>query len=154
MAWHRGRCFSHGPIAVKTLYAGGRNNIADCARPPVASNPPFGDDQERTRAVVQAAAAALNARLGEITVSLRGALSEGIGELGDRRLRDHLSAGCSYRATAELLSMHKNSVKYRIEKALELRGAPLEAERSDIELALVACQLLGRNVLNPAGTSA
>lgn len=45
--------------------------------------------------------------------------------------------------------MHKHSVKYRIEKAQQLRGGPIEPERFDVELALIACQLLGRDVLSP-----
>jgi DNA-binding PucR family transcriptional regulator len=67
-------------------------------------------------------------------------------------LRVYLSTGSSYTATAELLSMHKHSVKYRIDKATQLRGGPIEPERFDIELALIACQLLGRDVLSPAGS--
>jgi sugar diacid utilization regulator len=73
---------------------------------------------------------------------------EGAARLRDT-LRAFLSAGSSYTAAAEQLSLHKNSVKYRVEKAQELRGAPIDPERFDIELALVACQLLGRAVLDP-----
>ncbi|MGQ0625787.1 MAG: PucR family transcriptional regulator [Sporichthyaceae bacterium] len=63
-------------------------------------------------------------------------------------LRAFLSTGSSYTATAELLSLHKNSVKYRVAKAQELRGGAVDPERFDVELALVACHLLGRAVLD------
>ncbi len=92
-------------------------------------------DLEHTRMLVQTALGPL-ARADEHAERLR------------ETLRAFLSTGSSYTATAELLSLHKNSVKYRVAKAQELRGGSLEAERFDIELALVACQLLGRAVLD------
>ncbi|UDY23324.1 PucR family transcriptional regulator [Nocardioides sp. Kera G14] len=49
----------------------------------------------------------------------------------------------SYVATGERLHLHKNTVKYRVDKALALRGRPLEDDRLDLELALIACQRLG-----------
>lgn len=71
------------------------------------------------------------------------------------RLRDTLlqfiSAGCSYTAAAEALVMHKNSVKYRVDKAQEERGRPIDADRLDVELALNACRWLGPSMLIPAG---
>lgn len=92
-------------------------------------------DLEHTRMLVQTALGPL-ARDDEHAERLR------------ETLRAFLSTGSSYTATAELLSLHKNSVKYRVAKAQELRGGSLEAERFDIELALVACHLLGRAVLD------
>lgn len=72
-----------------------------------------------------------------------------------QRLRDTLlefiSTGGSYTATAERLTMHKNSVKYRVAKAEEERGAPIDNDRLDVELALNACHWLGRSMLIPAG---
>lgn len=72
-----------------------------------------------------------------------------------QRLRDTLlefiSTGGSYTATAERLTMHKNSVKYRVAKAEEERGAPIDNDRLDVELALNACRWLGRSMLIPAG---
>jgi DNA-binding PucR family transcriptional regulator len=91
-------------------------------------------DLEHTRMLVQTALGDL-ARDDEQAARLRDTL------------RVYLSTGSSYTATAELLSMHKHSVKYRIEKAQQLRGGPFEPERFDIELALIACQLLGRDIL-------
>ncbi|MFG1784068.1 helix-turn-helix domain-containing protein [Rhodococcus oryzae] len=67
------------------------------------------------------------------------------------RLRDtlltFLDAQGSYTATAERVHLHKNTVKYRVDKALEERGRPLDDERLDLELALIGCRWLGRAVL-------
>lgn len=67
------------------------------------------------------------------------------------RLRDTLlafvSAKGSYVATAEQIHVHKNTVKYRVDQAIEVRGRPLDEERLDLELALVACRWLGDRVL-------
>jgi DNA-binding PucR family transcriptional regulator len=69
------------------------------------------------------------------------------------RLRDtlqvFLSTG-SYTATAERMVLHKNSVQYRIRKAEEALGAPIEDRRADLELALRACRYLGQAALRPA----
>ena len=59
-----------------------------------------------------------------------------------------LSTG-SYTATADRMVLHKNSVMYRIRKAEESLGAPIEDRRADLELALRACHYLGRTVLRP-----
>jgi DNA-binding PucR family transcriptional regulator len=70
------------------------------------------------------------------------------------RLRDTLHVFLvtgSYTATAERMMLHKNSVQYRIRKAEEALGAPIEDRHADLELALRACQYLGRAVLRPAG---
>jgi DNA-binding PucR family transcriptional regulator len=70
------------------------------------------------------------------------------------RLRDTLQIFLvtgSYTGTAERMMLHKNSVQYRIRKAEEAMGAPIEARHADLELALRACQYLGDTVLRPAG---
>lgn len=68
------------------------------------------------------------------------------------RLRDtlhtFLRTGGSYAHSAELLNLHRNTVKYRIEKALDLRGTSLVEDRLDVELALQACHFLGKAVLH------
>lgn len=68
------------------------------------------------------------------------------------RLRDtllvFLSTG-SYTATAARMTLHKNSVQYRIRKAEEALGSPIGDRRSDVELALRACSHLGQTVLRP-----
>jgi PucR C-terminal helix-turn-helix domain len=67
------------------------------------------------------------------------------------RLRDtllvFLQAGGSYKATAEQLMLHKNTVQYRIRKAQESLGRPVGEIRHDVELALRASQWLGSSVL-------
>jgi hypothetical protein len=53
----------------------------------------------------------------------------------------------SYTATAETLHLHKNTVRYRVGRALAQRGKPIDEDRLELELALVACHWLGRSVL-------
>lgn len=64
-------------------------------------------------------------------------------------LLQFISASCSYTAAAEALTMHKNSVKYRVAKAQEERGRPIDEDRLDVELALNACRWLGPSMLIP-----
>ena len=67
------------------------------------------------------------------------------------RLRDtllvFLQSGGSYKATAERLLLHKNTVQYRVRRAEESLGRPLGDSRHDVELALQAAQWLGASVL-------
>jgi hypothetical protein len=69
------------------------------------------------------------------------------------RLRDtllvFLRSGGSYKATAERLVLHKNTVQYRIRKAEESLGRPAAENRHDVELALQASHWLGSSVLQP-----
>lgn len=58
-----------------------------------------------------------------------------------------LAQGGSYQASAEQLLLHRNTVKYRVGRAVELRGRPLEQDRLDVELALEVVRLLGEVVL-------
>jgi DNA-binding PucR family transcriptional regulator len=61
-----------------------------------------------------------------------------------------LQSGGSYKATAEQLTLHKNTVQYRIRKAEESLGRPVGDNRGDVELALRASRWLGSAVLGPA----
>jgi PucR C-terminal helix-turn-helix domain/GGDEF-like domain len=61
-----------------------------------------------------------------------------------------LQSGGSYKATAEQLMLHKNTIQYRIRKAQESLGRPVGGHRHDVELALQASQWLGSAVLQPA----
>ncbi|MDT0203864.1 helix-turn-helix domain-containing protein [Nocardioides sp. AE5] len=54
----------------------------------------------------------------------------------------------SYVQAAEELMLHRNSVKYRLEKAAAERGRPLSEDRLDLALALQACRVLGTPVLD------
>jgi hypothetical protein len=70
------------------------------------------------------------------------------------RLRDtllvFLQTGGSYKATAERLTLHKNTVQYRIHKAEESLGRPVGENQHDVELALRASHWLGSSVLRQA----
>lgn len=79
-----------------------------------------------------------------------------LGELADdddahARLREtiwaYLSSGSSLAAAAAELHLHKNTIQYRVRKAEEARGRPLHDGRVDVEVALLACRLLGSTVL-------
>jgi hypothetical protein len=62
-------------------------------------------------------------------------------------LRVFLSEKGSFKATAEKLTLHKNTVQYRVRRAEEVLGAPVDENRLQIELALLACRWLGAAVL-------
>jgi len=65
-----------------------------------------------------------------------------------------LNTGGSYKATAEQLLLHKNTVQYRVRKAEESIGRPLGDNRQDVELALQVSHWLGSAVLRPAAAPA
>ena len=65
-------------------------------------------------------------------------------------LRVFLEENGSYKATADRLILHKNTVQYRVRKAEESLGRPVTRDRLRIEIALLACQWLGGAVLQPA----
>jgi hypothetical protein len=46
--------------------------------------------------------------------------------------------------------LHKNTVQYRVRKALESLGQPLDGYRNEVELALQASHWLGPSVLQPS----
>jgi PucR-like helix-turn-helix protein/diguanylate cyclase with GGDEF domain len=62
-------------------------------------------------------------------------------------VRVFLGTGGSYVAAAEALNLHRNTVQYRLRKAGELLPAPIADHRSDLELALRACDQLGSALL-------
>jgi DNA-binding PucR family transcriptional regulator len=91
---------------------------------------------------------------------LRTWVHETLGPLADdddhhARLRDtlrvFLEKNGSFKATAERLILHKNSVQYRVRKAEEALGHPLDDNRLSVELALLASQWLGPTVLRRPG---
>src|SRR5271165_241654 len=63
-------------------------------------------------------------------------------------LREFLHSGSSFKATADELHLHVNSVKYRIQRALERRGEPIADNRLDVEVALLLCHWFGTAVLS------
>jgi DNA-binding PucR family transcriptional regulator len=66
-------------------------------------------------------------------------------------LRVFLHENGSFVATAERLTLHKNTVRYRIGKAEESLGRPVGGDRLNIELALLAAQWLSSVVLRQVG---
>ena len=71
----------------------------------------------------------------------------------DARLREtfrvFLTAGASYTLAAEQLTLHFNTVKYRVGRALARRGRPITDDRFDVELALLLCHWYGDALLLP-----
>jgi DNA-binding PucR family transcriptional regulator len=59
-----------------------------------------------------------------------------------------LSEGGSYRSASERLHVHRNTVKYRVDRAIKVRGRALDDDRLNLELALVGCRWLGKAVLS------
>ena len=84
-----------------------------------------------------------------------GALADDDGQHAMLRdtLRVFLQENGSFVATAERLTLHKNTVRYRIGKAEESLGRPVGEDRLQIELALLATQWLGPAVLRQPGPS-
>ena len=87
---------------------------------------------------------------------LREWVGETLGTLADddqpaarlrETLRVFLAENGSYKATAERLTLHKNTVQYRIGRARECLGHPIEDNRLYVELALLAGDRLGAAVL-------
>lgn len=70
----------------------------------------------------------------------------------DERLREtlrvFLRTGSSYKAAGEELHLHSNSVRYRVERAVQRRGRPITADRLDVEVALLLCAWYGAVVLS------
>jgi GGDEF-like domain/PucR C-terminal helix-turn-helix domain len=96
------------------------------------------------------------ALLGGSVDEVRDWVIEVLGDLAadndnDARLREtlrvFLRCGCSYKQAAEELSLHFNSVKYRVARAIARRGRPIDTDRLDVELALLVCQWYGTAVL-------
>ena len=50
--------------------------------------------------------------------------------------------------TADQLHLHVNSVKYRVQRALERRGRVIGDDRLDVEVALLLCHWFDTAVLN------
>jgi DNA-binding PucR family transcriptional regulator len=70
----------------------------------------------------------------------------------DERLRETLGvflrAGGSFKAAAEELHLHTNSIKYRVQRAIDRRGRPISDGRLDVEIALLLCHWYGNAVLH------
>lgn len=70
----------------------------------------------------------------------------------DERLREtlrvFLHTGSSFKATADEMHLHFNSVKYRVQRAVERRGRPFTDDRLDVEVALLLCHWFNTAVLS------
>lgn len=62
-------------------------------------------------------------------------------------LRVFLESDGSYAAAADRLQLHRNTVQYRVQKAEEVRGRPISADRLKVQLALTVTRWLGSAVL-------
>jgi hypothetical protein len=103
-----------------------------------------------------AAAALLGGDINETQEWVTGVLGDlSADNENDARLREtlriFLRCGSSYKTAAEELDLHFNTVKYRIGRAVARRGRPIEGDRLDVELALLACQWYGAAVLQADG---
>ncbi|OBG28565.1 CdaR family transcriptional regulator [Mycobacterium sp. 852002-51057_SCH5723018] len=85
----------------------------------------------------------------------RAWVAEMLGELAvddenEARLREtlhvFLSTSGSYKLAAARLNLHPNTVKYRVGRAIALRGRAIDADRLDVELALLLCHWYGSAV--------
>jgi DNA-binding PucR family transcriptional regulator len=97
-------------------------------------------------------------RLGSDVAATRAWVATVLGDLAadnenDARLREtlrvFLGCGSSYKLAAEELSLHFNSVKYRVARAIARRGREIGSDRLEIELALLACHWYGAAILQP-----
>ena len=64
-------------------------------------------------------------------------------------VRTYLETGGVSVETARRMYIHRNTVRYRVQRAEEIRGRPLDEDRIALEVALVACSQLGASVLRP-----
>ena len=70
---------------------------------------------------------------------------------GDAKLRETLRIflrdGSSHTAAAEHLALHRNTVAYRVNKAVQRRGRPITNDQLEVEMALLACDQFHEAVL-------
>jgi DNA-binding PucR family transcriptional regulator len=71
---------------------------------------------------------------------------------GDAKLREtlriFLREGSSHTAAAEHLALHRNTVSYRVNKAVQRRGRPITDDQIEVEMALLACDQFHETVLH------
>jgi hypothetical protein len=94
--------------------------------------------------------------LGDWVRSVLGDLARADADAG--RLRDtlwaHLASGGNASGAAQALHLHRNTVQYRLAKAERLRGRPVADDRLAVEVALLACRVLGSVLLDGEVTTA
>ncbi|NGP08245.1 polyketide synthase regulator [Rhodococcus sp. 14C212] len=107
----------------------------------------YGDDGMAVTAVLARDLASTRRWIGEVLGPL--AADTPTAERLRETVRVFVSTGGSYVHASEELVLHRNTIKYRLQKAEEERGRPLSDNRLDLELALHVCHVLGRAVLLP-----
>ncbi|MFC8849793.1 MULTISPECIES: PucR family transcriptional regulator [unclassified Micromonospora] len=157
-----------GALSGRLVHAAGVRITLGAPAPGLAGFRQSHREALRARAVVQAAPQAHQqiVRFDDVAVAalltdhptvLRVWVRRVLGDLaedseGTARLRQTvralLACGGSYTAAAALLHVHKNTVHYRVQRAEELRGQPISEGRIDMEVALLACEMLGPRVLS------
>ncbi|MDZ7911924.1 MAG: helix-turn-helix domain-containing protein [Rhodococcus sp. (in: high G+C Gram-positive bacteria)] len=65
-----------------------------------------------------------------------------------RTLRTYLSVNCSPDAAARAIGVHKNTVRYRIQRAEEMVGHPIGPNQLKLELALEYADIYGPVIVN------
>lgn len=118
--------------------------VADAAVPP----------QRETHFAQVRLAALLSENLQDLRAWVRRTLGGlAVDDAPTARLRDtvrtYLETGGISVETARRLYVHRNTVRYRVQRAEEIRGRPLDEDRIDLEVALVLCSQLGGSVLQP-----
>jgi len=88
---------------------------------------------------------AARAWVGEVLGPLASATD--VDERMRETLRVFLRTGSSFKAAADELHLHSNSVKYRVQRAVERRGEPITDDRLDVEVALLLCHWFDTAVL-------
>ena len=77
---------------------------------------------------------------------------------GDAKLREtlriFLRQGSSHTAAAEHLAVHRNTVGYRVNKAVQRRGRPITDDQIEVEMALLACDQFHAAVLREGAEAA
>jgi DNA-binding PucR family transcriptional regulator len=85
-------------------------------------------------------------------------VAEALGDLAgddesDARMREtlrvFLRCGSSYKLAAAQLTLHFNTVRYRVGRAIARRGGAIDEDRLDVEVALLLCQWFSTAVLQP-----
>ena len=70
---------------------------------------------------------------------------------GDAKLREtlriFLREGSSHTSAAQQLALHRNTVGYRVKKAVQRRGRPISNDQIEVEMALLACDQFHAAVL-------
>ena len=115
-----------------------------------------GTDGRRVTAATDSGVA-VAALLGDNIAGAGQWIAETLGPLArstdsDERLREtlrvFLRTGSRFKPAADQLHLHPNTVKYRVNRAIDRRGRPISDDRLDVEVALLLCHWFGSAVLS------